>query len=140
MGNFKFVGNQVDRPTRNERLLRALRLVAKSAGISTRRVAASSVGNTGRLGLITVASLALATHSLATKLLLLLSTTLTVVCRLLHLVSLLLLAWVTHLWVLGLLWPHELIPTLGLVWRWAALLVAIWLLLGILIVWVLHDV
>merc|ERR1712166_439560 len=122
MGNFKFVGNQVDRPTRNERLLRALRLVAKSAGISTRRVAASSVGNTGRLGLITVASLALATHSLATKLLLLL------------------LAWVTHLWVLGLLWPHELIPSLGLVWRWAALLVAIWLLLGILIVWVLHDV
>lgn len=130
--NFKVVGNQVDWTALHERLLGALRLVAESASVAARRVAASSVGHAGGI-LLPEAALALA-HVAA---LIVLAAALAVVAAgLLHMARMVARALTTHAW--WLLRSDVLAAAMGLVGR--ATLVTVRLLVGVLIVGVLHDV
>lgn len=84
--NFKVVGNQVNRATRDERVLGLGRRIAEATGIAARRVAASSVDIAHGLALrLTEATLSLTAHVVG-----LLTTKLTalaaVMRRLLHVV------------------------------------------------------
>lgn len=131
--NFKVVGNQVDRAALHERLLGALRLVAESASVAARRVAASSVGHAGRI-LLPVAALALA--HVAALVVLAAALAMVAAAGLLHVARVVARALATHAW--WLLGPDVLGTAMGLVRRTA--LVAVRLLVGVLIVGVLHDV
>ena len=109
-----------------------LRLRAEALIAASGRVAASSIGNTLRLRLVSTVTLALTAHSLAV----LLATTLAVVA-LLHVAGMVALLLTAHIHG-HLLRTNVLIAaTLGVIWLSS---VAIRLLTGVLIGIVLHNV
>jgi len=126
--NFKVVGNQVDWASLHQCLLGALGLVAESAGVASRRVAASTIG-TGGLRLIAIATLTLTAHITVTAVLL--AATLAVMASwLLHVARVEALVLTAHVW--RLLRTDVLAATMSLI-GWAAL-IAVRLLVGLLIV------
>lgn len=126
--NFKVVGNQVDWASLHQCLLGALGLVAESAGVASRRVAASTIVTTLGLRLIAIATLTLTAHTVTAVLL---AATLAVMASwLLHVARVVALVLTAHVW--RLLRTDVLAATMRLI-GWAAL-VAVRLLVGVLIV------
>ena len=134
--NFKVVGNQVNGAAVDERVRGFGWRIAEPAWVATRRVAASSLSDVGGIWL---AVTTLTSHLRILLLLRWILTSLRMMRWLLHV------AWVAENWLLSLHWIKlllgavELILALVILLR-ATRLVAIWLLVKILVVWLLHLV